>query len=127
MVKKLGTLIVLVALTGCGSDAIKDLLPHASCNAAAAFTCQDYSGPGGAALTNFQSACAAPATYSSAECAVANRIGSCTYNPIPGVSLATRYYSGASSPWTAGSSGTAAAACTAAGTAAGVPTTFTPN
>jgi hypothetical protein len=124
MVKRLGAVLVLVALSGCG-DAIKDLLPHASCNVAAAFTCEDYNGPGGTALTNFQAACTAPATYSTAECATANRVGSCTYNPVTGVSLATRFYSGGLSTWTID---TATAACTALGVSAGgVSVRFTPN
>jgi hypothetical protein len=123
MAKRLGAVLVLVALSGCG-DALKELLPHASCNAAAAFTCQDYSGPGGAALTNFQTACTAPATYSTAECVTTSRVGSCTYNPITGVSLATRFYSGSTSTWTVS---TATAACNLLGTTAGVSVAFTPG
>ncbi len=122
MVKKLGTVMILVALTGCGGDAIKELIPHASCTNAALATCQDFSGAVGSARTEFQNACTtAGGTNGSADCATANRAGSCTLALAPGVSTVTRYYT---PTWNAT---TAQTACTAAGTAAGVTPTFTPN
>jgi len=114
--------MVLVVLAGCGSDAIKELIPHASCNNAALGICQDVSGAVGSALTDFQTACTnAGGTNGNATCATANRAGSCTFNLAPGVSTVIRYYL---THWTVP---TATTACTAAGTAAGVTPTFTPN
>ncbi len=121
MVKRFSAVLV-VALTGCGADAIQDLLPHASCNNTALGTCQDFTGAVGAARTEFQNACTSTSgTIGTADCATANRAGSCSLSLAPGVTTVTRYYL---TNWTVG---TATAACTAAGTAAGVAPTFTPN
>jgi hypothetical protein len=102
--------VFVVALAGCG-DALQELLPHASCNNPGLGTCQDYSGPGGTALTSFQDACTSAAgTNATVECTPTNRIGSCTIpTGVPGVTTATRYYA---SLWSAA---TAQAQCTAAG------------
>jgi hypothetical protein len=124
MAKRLGAVLVLVALSGCG-DIIKELLTTASCNNATAGICLDYSGPSGTSLTRFETSCATSLGHNStAACTAANRFGSCSYTPFTGVTEAIRYYSGAPVPWTDTS---ARANCTAAGTSAGVSVTFTPN
>ena len=124
MVKRLGAVLVLVALSGCG-DAIKELLTTASCNNATAGICMDYSGPSGTSLTRFETNCATSlGTNSAVACSATNRIGSCSLSPFTGVTEAIRYYSGAPTPWTIASATTA---CTAAGTKAGVSATFTPG
>jgi hypothetical protein len=125
MTKRLGAVLVLVALSGCG-NILKELLTTASCNVPAAATCLDYSGPSGTALDRFETSCTTTpgGTNSTAPCTATNRIGSCTYAPFTGVSESIRYYSGALSPWTVS---TATTACTAAGNSAGVNVTFTPG
>jgi hypothetical protein len=120
MVKRLGIVLAVVALSGCG-DVLKDLIPHASCNNTTLGTCGDLSGAVGSALTDFQSACTtAGGINGSAECPAANRIGSCTYAPFPGVGASIRYYS---SKWTLIP---ATAACNALATPS-VSVTFTPG
>ncbi len=124
MVKRLGAVLVLVALSGCG-DVIKELLTQASCNIATAGICLDYSGPAGTSLTRFETTCATSlGTNSSAACPGANRIGSCSLSPFTGVTEAIRYYSGAPMPWTVP---LAITDCATAGTKAGVSATFTPG
>jgi hypothetical protein len=124
MVKRLGAVLVMVALSGCG-DVIKELLTTASCNIATASTCLDYSGPSGTALTQFETSCATSlGSNSAAACTATNRIGSCTLSPFTGINEAIRYYSGAPTSWTISSATTA---CTTAGTQAGVSATFTPG
>jgi hypothetical protein len=100
----------VVALAGCG-DTLQELLPHASCNNTSLGTCQDYSGPGGTALTTFQDACTTAAgTNASTECTLTSRVGSCSIpTGVPGVTTAMRYYA---SIWNAT---TAQAQCSAAG------------
>jgi hypothetical protein len=124
MTKRLGAVLVLVMLSGCG-DVLKELLTTASCNNATAGLCLDYSGPSGTSLTRFETSCATSlGTNSTAACTTTNRIGSCTYAPFTGVSESIRYYSGALTPWTVS---TATTACTAAGVNAGVSVSFTPG
>jgi hypothetical protein len=124
MTKRLGAVLVLVALSGCG-DAVKELLTTASCNVATASLCLDYSGLTGPSLTWFETHCAtALGNNSSAACASTNRIGSCTLSPITGITEVIRYYSVGPTPWTVP---TATTACTAAGTSASVSATFTPG
>ncbi len=124
MMKRLGAVLVLVVLSGCG-DAIKELMTQASCNNATAGVCWDYSGPGGTSLTRFETSCATSlGNNSAAACSATNRIASCTLSPFTGVSQVIRYYSGTAVGWTLTM---AAANCTAAGTQAGVPATFTPG
>jgi hypothetical protein len=124
MMKRLGAVLVVVALSGCG-DAIKELQTTASCNVATASLCLDYRGLTGPSQTWFETHCAsALGTNSSAACPTTNRIGSCTLSPITGITEVIRYYSVAPTPWT---TSTAMVACTGAGTTAGVSATFTPN
>jgi uncharacterized protein YceK len=124
MTKRLGAVLVLVLLSGCG-DVLKELLTTASCNNATAGICMDYSGPSGTALTRFETSCATSlGTNSAAACTATNRIGSCTLSPFTGVSEVIRYYSGAPTPWTVS---LATTNCTAAGVNAGVAATFTPG
>jgi len=113
---RIGAVLVVVALTGCG-DTIQDLLPHASCTNATLATCQDYGGPGGSPLATFEAACTnAGGLNGSAACPAANRVGSCSIpTGVPGVTLVTRFYT---PPWDVN---TAAANCT------GLQGSFTPG
>jgi hypothetical protein len=124
MMKRLGAVLVLVALSGCG-DAFKEVLTTASCNLDPASSCLDYSGLTGPSLVWFETHCATAFGHnSSAACPATSRVGSCALSPIAGINEVIRYYSVAPTPWTVS---TATTACTAAGTKAGVSATFTPN
>ena len=94
MTKRIAAGLVVFVLVGCGGGAAKQLIPHASCNIPSAGACQEASGLVGSALTDFQAACTAVAgTNSSAECAVANLMGNCTFaTGVAGVDAITRYY-----------------------------------
>jgi hypothetical protein len=110
VVRRIGAVLVVVALCGCGST-LQDLLPRASCSNTTLGTCQDFQGPGGTALTTFQDACtSAGGTNGPAECPAASRVGSCSIpTGVPGVTTTTRSYAPL---WSAA---TAQAQCTGAG------------
>ena len=93
MVKRLGVVLAVVALTGCGSAA-KKLIPHASCNLPSSGSCVDSSGLTGSNLSDFQSLCTgAGGTNSSAECPTASLMGYCTISTgLPGVDQILRFY-----------------------------------
>jgi hypothetical protein len=94
MVNRLGVVIAVVALAGCGSGAAKKLIPHASCNVPGAGYCLDMNGLAGSNLTDFQSACTGGGgTNGSAACPTASLMGYCTVSTgLPGVDEIIRFY-----------------------------------
>jgi hypothetical protein len=103
MVNRLGVVIAVVALAGCGSGAAKKLIPHASCSVPSGGYCLDMNGLAGANLTDFQSACTGGGgTNSSAACPTASLMGYCTVaTGLPGIDEIMRFYSPTWNPYAA--------------------------
>lgn len=91
-------LFVLLVLGGCGGiDSV--IPPGGSCQAPGASLCVDYSGTGWRTPSVASSSCSqfgqqsmTTATYSSASCAAANRVGSCRLQPGATTETTQRFY-----------------------------------
>ena len=93
---KLTTMVVLAVLgAGCG-NVLNDILPSkGSCTIPSPRSCTDYTGGAWSTPTSGSSTCASVgsgATYSSAACATAGRVGSCVVNDGASSEVVLRFY-----------------------------------
>jgi len=95
--KKRSMMVLLAAMLGAGcGDIIEDILPsRGSCSTPSPRTCTDYTGTAWSAPGTGSQACNAVgmgATYSSAACSTAGRVGSCVVNSGQSSEVVLRFY-----------------------------------